>query len=133
MADRQMDLETWLLESAHVERNYKREGTSSRAAAYAARYANGAFMAIRTAFLHGNYTADEVAAVTGINFLTTRPRCSDLCNPEDNTGRPIPPFLVPTGAKRPNNSGKDANVLRLATPNERREWRLVKGSHLIQK
>lgn len=123
MADGQMDIETWLLESAHVERNYKAPGTSQRAAAYAARYAKETFMAIRTAFLHGNWTPDEVAARTGINFLTTRPRCSDLRNPVDDDGRPIAPFLLPTGIKRTNNSGRAADVLRLATPTERRNWK----------
>jgi hypothetical protein len=48
-----MDIEDYIRECA-VERNYKREGTSSRAAAYAARYAHGAFAAIRTALrAHG--------------------------------------------------------------------------------
>ena len=123
MADGQMDLEQWLMESAHVERNYKREGTSARAAAYAARYANGAFGKIRTALLYGNFTADELAERTGISFLTTRPRCSDLRNPVDDAGRPIAPFVLPTGLKRPNNSGRDADVLRLASPAERKNWK----------
>lgn len=34
-ADGQLDIETWILEST-VERDFKRPGTSSRAAAYAA-------------------------------------------------------------------------------------------------
>jgi hypothetical protein len=122
-ADGQLDIETWLLESAHVERNYKREGTSQRAAAYAARYAHGSFAKIRTALLYGNFTADELAERTGISFLTTRPRCSDLRNPVDDAGRPIAPFVLPTGQKRPNNSGRDADVLRLASPAERRNWK----------
>ena len=109
--------------TAKVARNYKAEGTSQRAAAYAARYANGAFGKIRTALLYGNFTADELADRTGISFLTTRPRCSDLRNPVDDVGRPIAPFVLPTGQKRPNNSGRDADVLRLATPTERRNWK----------
>ena len=124
MADgTQIDLEDWILEQTKVQRNYKREGTSQRAAAYAARYANGAFGKIRTALLYGNFTADELADRTGISFLTTRPRCSDLRNPVDDAGRPIAPFVLPTGQKRPNNSGRDADVLRLATPTERRNWK----------
>ena len=124
MADgQQIDLEDWILEQSKVQSNYKREGTSQRAAAYAARYAHGSFGKIRTALLYGPATPDEIAERTGISFLTTRPRCSDLRNPVDDAGRPIAPFLVPTGMKRPNNSGRDADVLRLATPTERRNWK----------
>ena len=116
--------ETPLLDwTGNVQRNYKRPGTSASAAAYAARYAKGTFLEIRTALLHEPGTPDELAARTGINFLTTRPRCSDLRNPTDDLGRPIAPFVLPTGIKRPNNSGRDADVLRLATPTERKNWK----------
>jgi hypothetical protein len=118
-----MDLEQWLMESAHVERNYKREGTSARAAAYAARYANGAFGKIRTALLYGPATPDEIAERTGINLLTVRPRTSDLRNPRDADGRPIAPFILPTGQTRSTACGRDADVLRLATPTERKNWK----------
>ncbi len=56
--------------TAKVASNYKREGTSQRAAAYAARYANGAFGKIRTALLYGPATPDEIAERTGITLLT---------------------------------------------------------------
>jgi hypothetical protein len=122
-ADGQMDLEAWLLEGAHVEKNYKAPGTSQRAAAYAARYANGSFGKIRTALLYGNFTADELAERTGLNLLTARPRCADLRNPRDSEGRKIAPFIVPTGETRSTASGQPADVLRLLSPAERRNWK----------
>ena len=67
----QLDLEQWLAEST-VERNFKARGTSSRAAAYAARYASGAFAKIRTALLYGDFTPDEIAERTGINLGRAR-------------------------------------------------------------
>lgn len=109
--------------TAKVAANYKREGTSARAAAYAARYASGSFGKIRTALLYGNYTADELAERTGLNLLTARPRCADLRNPRDNEGRRIPPFIVPTGETRSTASGQPADVLRLLSPAERRNWK----------
>ncbi|HAH11526.1 MAG TPA: hypothetical protein DCL48_15640 [Alphaproteobacteria bacterium] len=109
--------------TAKVAGNYKAEGTSQRAAAYAARYANGAFGKIRTALLYGPATPDEIAERTGINLLTVRPRTSDLRNPVDADGRPIAPFVVPTGQVRPTAAGRDADVLRLTTPTERRNWK----------
>ncbi len=124
MADgQQIDLEDWILEQKKVERNFKREGTSARAAAYAARYASGSFGKIRTALLYGNFTADELAERTGLNLLTARPRCADLRNPRDNEGRRIPPFIVPTGETRSTASGQPADVLRLLSPVERRNWK----------
>ena len=123
MADGQLDIETWLLESAHVERNYKREGTSARAAAYAARYANGAFGKIRTALLYGPATPDEIAERTGITLLTVRPRMSDLARPRDADGNRLPPFIVPTGTTRATACGRDADVMRLASPTERKNWK----------
>lgn len=122
-ADGQMDIETWLMESAHVERNYKAPGTSQRAAAYAARYANGSFGKIRTALLYGPATPDEIAERTGINLLTVRPRMSDLARPRDADGNRIAPFIVPTGVTRSTACGRDADVMRLATPFERRNWK----------
>ena len=109
--------------TAKVARDYKRPGTSQRAAAYAARYASGAFARIRTALLYGNFTADELAERTGLNLLTVRPRTSDLRNPRDADGRPIAPFILPTGQTRSTACGRDADVLRLATPTERRNWK----------
>ena len=122
MADGQMDLEQWLMESAPVERNFKREGTSQRAAAYAARYAHGSFGKIRTALLYGPATPDEIAERTGITLLTVRPRMSDLARPRDADGNKIAPFILPTGTTRATACGRDADVMRLATPTERREW-----------
>ena len=119
----QIDLEDWILEQTKVQGNYKAPGTSQRAAAYAARYANGAFGKIRTALLYGNFTADELAERTGLNLLTARPRCADLRNPRDADGRKIPPFVVPTGETRSTASGQPADVLRLTTPTERRNWK----------
>jgi hypothetical protein len=119
----QLDIEQWLAESAHVERDYKREGTSSRAAAYAARYAQGAFGKIRTALLYGDFTADELAERTGLNLLTARPRCADLRNPRDAEGRRLAPFVVPTGQTRSTASGQPADVLRLTSPVERKNWK----------
>ncbi|CAB4140997.1 hypothetical protein UFOVP399_66 [uncultured Caudovirales phage] len=109
--------------TAKVARDFKRPGTSSRAAAYAARYASGAFARIRTALLYGNFTADELAERTGLNLLTARPRCADLRNPRDSEGRKIPPFIVPTGETRSTASGQPADVLRLLSPAERRNWK----------
>ena len=123
MADGQMDLEQWLMESAHVERNYKREGTSQRAAAYAARFASGTFAKIRTALLYGEFTPEEIAARINVHPLTVKPRCSDLRKPRDADGNLIAPFVVPTGKTRPTECGKDADVLRLATPTERKNWK----------
>ena len=118
----QLDIETWLLETK-VERNFKAEGTSARAAAYAARYASGAFAKIRTALLYGNYTPDEIAERTGINLLTVRPRMSDLARPRDADGNKIAPFIVPTGQTRSTACGREADVMRLTTPAERRNWK----------
>ena len=95
---------------------------SSRAAAYAARYASGAFAKIRTALLYGDFTPDEIAERTGINLLTVRPRTSDLRNPRDADGRRLAPFVVATGQTRSTASGQLADVLRLTSPLERREW-----------
>jgi hypothetical protein len=118
-----MDLEQWLMESAHVERNYKREGTSARAAAYAARYAHGSFGKIRTALLYGPATPDEIAERTGITLLTVRPRMSDLARPRDADGNKLAPFIVPTGTTRATACGRDADVMRLASPTERKNWK----------
>lgn len=123
MSDGQIDLEDWILEQTKVQGNYKREGTSSRAAAYAARYASGAFAKIRTALLYGNYTPDEIAERTGINLLTVRPRMSDLARPRDADGNKIAPFIVPTGQTRSTACGREADVMRLTTPAERRNWK----------
>jgi hypothetical protein len=123
MADgQQMELEDWILEQTKVQSNYKREGTSQRAAAYAARYASGSFGKIRTALLYGPATPDEIAERTGITLLTVRPRMSDLARPRDADGNRIAPFIVPTGTTRATACGRDADVMRLATPLERREW-----------
>jgi len=103
--------------TAKVAQNYKREGTSQRAAAYAARYANGAFGK------YGPATPDEIAERTGITLLTVRPRMSDLARPRDADGNKIAPFIVPTGTTRATACGRDADVMRLATPTERKNWK----------
>jgi len=45
-----------------------------------------------------------------------------LARPRDADGNRIAPFIVPTGTTRATACGRDADVMRLATPLERREW-----------
>lgn len=51
---------------------------------------------------HGPKTADEVAEIMGLSVLYVRPRCSEM---------KLKGWIEPTGVRRPNASGRNADVL----------------------
>ena len=103
--------------------NFKRDGTSARAAKAASKYAGATFQRILTALRERPMTPDEVSKATGINLLTVRPRTSDLLNPRAEDGRRIAPFIARTGIERTTDCGKSADVLRVTSDEERANWK----------
>ena len=102
--------------------NFKRDGTSARAAKAASKYAGATFQRILTALRERPMTPDEVSKATGINLLTVRPRFSDLACPRTPEGKRMAPFIIKTGAERSTDSGKAADVYRVTTEAERAAW-----------
>lgn len=110
------------LAQTQVPCNFKRHGTSARAAKAASKYAGKTFLAILNALQDRPMTPDEVAKATGINLLTTRPRFSDLACPRTPEGKRMAPFIIKTGAERSTDSGKAADVYRVTSEAERASW-----------
>lgn len=111
-------------ERANVALNYYAVGTSQRAALYAAKCAGPNFLRIINAIAECPRTPDAIAREVGMVLNTVRARCSDLRNPRDpETGRRLAPFVVPTGQFGLTDADHKADVLRLATPEERASWK----------
>lgn len=92
--------------AARTERNWKKAGTSSEAAASSAQtsaYWRAKCLEVLGA---GDFTADEIADRLEAHILTIRPRCSELTKAG---------LIKPSGERRINEvSGKRADVLTLA-------------------
>jgi hypothetical protein len=109
-------------ERATVALDYLRPGTSQRAALEAAKMAAPNFLKVIEALAEKPQTPDEIARTKGMVLNTARARCSNLRNPRDPvTGRRIAPFAVPVGTGK-TDADKEADTLRLTTPQERAEW-----------
>ena len=112
------------IERANVALNYYALGTSQRAALHAAGCAGPSFMKVIEALAERPRTPDAIARDKRMVLNTARARCSDLRNPRDReTGKRIAPFVVPTGQHGTTDADRDADVLRLATPDERAAWK----------
>ena len=110
-------------ERANVALNFYTVGTSQRAALHAAKCSGQNFLRIINALAEHPRTPDAIARDVGMVLNTCRARCSDLRNPRDpNTGRRLAPFVVPTGQFGLTDADHKADVLRLATPEERAAW-----------
>lgn len=96
----------------HVERNYRKAGTSSGAAQSAAKSAklNDTHRKIYAALRDEPMTADEVAKECGLVLNTARARLTDL----KNAGH-----IEPTGEKRTTDAGRPAEVMRVVRKQER--------------
>lgn len=111
------------IERANVARNYYAVGTSERAALHAARCAGPSFLLVIEALAERPRTPDAIARDKDMVLNTARARCSNLLNPRDpDTGRRIAPFVVRTGKFGITDADREADVLRLATPEERAAW-----------
>ena len=88
-----------------VERNFRKAGTSSKAAAAAAESARlgNTHRKIWTALRFKPRTPDEIARDTGMVLNTVRARCTDL----KNTG-----WIEDTGERRETDAGREAIVWR---------------------
>lgn len=93
-----------LLEWIETERNFKRAGTSSDAAAEAAKKAPYWRGKVLETLRHAQLTADEIAAQLGADILTIRPRCSELF---------ASGLIEPSGLRRKTPRGRTADVWRL--------------------
>lgn len=110
-------------ERANVALDYLRPGTSQRAALEAAKMAGPNFLKVIEALIEKPRTPDEISRVKGLVLNTARARCSNLLNPRHpDTGARIAPFVVIVGAGR-TDADHEANRLRLATPEERANWK----------
>jgi predicted ArsR family transcriptional regulator len=89
-----------------VERNYKRAGTSSNAAAAAAGQARrlNTHERIMAALRLRPRTADEISRDLGLVLNTSRARCTDLLNQG---------LIERTGETRPTGAGRPADVLKV--------------------
>lgn len=113
-----------LIERNNVAINYYAVGTSERAALHAAKCSGPNFIKIIEALAERPRTPDALAHDLRMVLNTVRARCSDLRNPRDPvTNLRIPPFVVPTGEFGKTDADHDADVLRLATPEERAAWK----------
>lgn len=111
------------IDRANVALNFYAIGTSQRAALHAAGCAGPNFIKVIEALAERPRTPDAIARDKGMVLNTARARCSDLRNPRDrNTGKRIAPFAVPTGEFGTTAADHKADVLRLATDEERAAW-----------
>lgn len=93
--------------AAETERNFKRAGTSSDAAAEAAKKAPYWRGKVLQVLRKMDLTADEIAAQLNADILTIRPRCSELFRGG---------LIEPSGLRRKTPRGRTADVWRL------RQW-----------
>lgn len=108
---------------ANVALDYLRPGTSERAALEAAKLAGPSFMKVIAALAEKPRTPDEIARVKGLVLNTARARCSNLRNPRDPvTSKRLAPFVVVVGCGL-TDAAHEADVLRLATREERAAWK----------
>lgn len=116
----QLDLIDYIDNTARL---FKKPGTSSKAAAGAAKKAPSKKEIILAELANGPATPDQIWRRHGGVLNTWRARCSDLQNPCDKAGNRLPPLITPTGLKGLAEGGRPADVLRLTTEQERKEWR----------
>lgn len=90
-----------------AEPGFKRTGTSEDAATLAAESADVIRQRVLDSIRKAPKTADEVAADLGLDILTVRPRCSELVARR---------LIMTSGDRRPNRSGRKANVWRAIVP-----------------
>ncbi len=118
----------------HVERNYRRPGAASDAAAASSRYAKVGDLhrKIWKRLAQKPATCYEVRAWLDVELgrtsenpfklQSTRARISDLRNPRDKYGQKVAPLVVETGVKRGAKNHMPAHEMRVTTEKQRAAW-----------
>lgn len=106
-----------------TERLFKKAGTSSEAAAGASLTSAERRRLILELLSTRPCTPDEVAEHYGWVVNTARARISEMVKRFDENGNRLPPLLTETGERRRASGGRPANVMRITTEEERRNWR----------